>query len=58
MSVAAEKLNCLRTVITENLRVQRDGESIDYINIGNALQELVPDKTEVVPFSGTAWRLS
>ena len=38
MSVAAEKLNRLRTVITENLRVQRDGKSIDYINIGNALQ--------------------
>lgn len=39
MSVDAGKLNRLRTVITENLRVQRDGESIDYINIGNALQD-------------------
>jgi hypothetical protein len=39
MAVDESKLNRLRTVITENLRVQRDGESIDYINIGNALQD-------------------
>lgn len=33
-----EKLSDLRKVITENLRVQRDGQSIDYINVGMALQ--------------------
>ena len=37
--VDAKKLTRLRTVITENLRVQRDGEPIDYINVGNALQD-------------------
>src|SRR5690242_10667168 len=33
------KLSRLREVITENLRVQRDGEQIDYINVGTALQD-------------------
>jgi hypothetical protein len=29
----------LREAITENLRVQRDGESIDYVNVGTALED-------------------
>lgn len=33
------KLHKLRTVITENLRVQRDGKPIKYVDIGNALQD-------------------
>ncbi len=33
------KLLRLREVITENLRVQRDGQQINYINVGNALQD-------------------
>jgi hypothetical protein len=33
------KLDRLRQVITENLRVRRDGEAIDYINIGTALND-------------------
>ena len=37
--VSDEKLGRLREVITENLRVQRDGEAIDYINVGTALQD-------------------
>lgn len=40
MSVDQKKLARLRTVITENLRVQRDGETIDYINVGHALQDV------------------
>jgi hypothetical protein len=35
----ATKLDKLRTTITENLRVQRDGQPIDYINVGTALQD-------------------
>lgn len=27
----------LRTIITENLRVQRDGDKIEYVSVGNAL---------------------
>jgi hypothetical protein len=34
-----EKLVRLREVITENLRVQRDGQPIGYINVGTALQD-------------------
>lgn len=33
----SKKLDRLREVITESLRVQRDGERIEYINIGTAL---------------------
>lgn len=33
------KLDKLREAITENLRVQRDGKPIDYINVGTALQD-------------------
>ena len=33
------KLASLREVITENLRVQRDGKSIDYVNVGNVFQD-------------------
>jgi len=39
MAVADAKLARLREVITENLRVQRDGEKIDYINVGTVLQD-------------------
>ncbi|WHQ69250.1 hypothetical protein [Methylorubrum extorquens] len=34
-----KKLDKLREVITENLRVQRHGDEIDYINVGTALQD-------------------
>lgn len=37
--VSADKLVRLRNAITENLRVQRDGAPIDYINVGTALQD-------------------
>jgi hypothetical protein len=37
--VTQEKLSELRQKITESLRVQRDTDSIDYINIGNALND-------------------
>lgn len=37
--VEQKKLDRLRQVITENLRVQRDGQPIDYINVGTALQD-------------------
>lgn len=37
--VDVNKLAKLRQVITENLRVQRDGEKIQYINVGTALQD-------------------
>ena len=37
--ISEHKLASLREVITENLRVQRDGESIDYINVGTALED-------------------
>jgi hypothetical protein len=37
--VSASKLSRLREVITENLRVQRDGESIEYVNVGTALND-------------------
>ena len=39
MGKTDSKLSRLRQVITENLRVQRDGEAIDYINIGTALND-------------------
>jgi hypothetical protein len=35
----AEKLTKLREVITENLRVQRDAASIDYVSVGTALDD-------------------
>lgn len=37
--ISEKKLAKLREVITENLRVQRDGESIDYVNVGKALED-------------------
>ncbi len=37
--VSEGKLSKLREVITESLRVQRQGERIPYINVGNALQD-------------------
>lgn len=37
--LSAIKLGKLRETITENLRVQRDGQEIDYINVGTALQD-------------------
>jgi len=39
MASTDTKLQRLRQVITENLRVQRDGETIDYINVGTALND-------------------
>jgi hypothetical protein len=35
----AEKLRKLREVITENLRIQRDAASIDYVSVGTALDD-------------------
>ena len=37
--VSQPKLDRLREVITENLRVQRDNSDVDYINVGTALQD-------------------
>jgi predicted AAA+ superfamily ATPase len=37
--ITSANLADLRRVITENLRVQRDGERIDYINVGTALED-------------------
>jgi len=37
--VSQEKLKNLRRVITENLRVQRDGDPIKYVDAGTALQD-------------------
>jgi hypothetical protein len=34
-----QRLARLREAITENLRVQRDGESIDYVNVGTSLED-------------------
>src|SRR4051812_354814 len=34
-----DKLQKLRALITEGLRVQRDGEAIRYINVGHALED-------------------
>lgn len=39
MIVEAAKLTKLRELITEGLRVQRDGEAIQYINVGHALED-------------------
>jgi len=39
MAVKAEKFDELRRVITENLRVQKDGTPIKYVNVGTALQD-------------------
>ena len=39
MMVEADKLSKLRELITEGLRVQRDGDPIDYINVGQALED-------------------
>jgi hypothetical protein len=40
-----KKLAELRRVITENLRVQRDGEAIDYVNVGGAMEDASSVKT-------------
>jgi hypothetical protein len=37
--VTIEELENLREVISENLRVQRDNDPVDYINVGTALQD-------------------
>jgi hypothetical protein len=39
MNSKGTKLASLRQVITENLRVQKGGEPIDYVNVGTALQD-------------------
>ena len=37
--VDAAKLGRLREVISENLRVQRDNDPVEYISVGTALQD-------------------
>jgi hypothetical protein len=37
--IEEKKLSKLRELITEGLRVQRDGEAITYINVGHALED-------------------
>ena len=39
VDMKAEKLELLREVISENLRVQRDNAPINYISVGTALQD-------------------
>ena len=43
-----QKLRKLRTVITENLRVQRDGDAIDYVNVGVALTDACAKQNHVI----------
>lgn len=42
------KLNDLRLKINESLRVQRDTNSIDYINVGNALNDAVARQNHAI----------
>lgn len=42
------KINSLRTAISENLRVQKEGEPIEYINIGNALVDVLSRQNHAV----------
>jgi hypothetical protein len=46
--VKPEKLARLREVITENLRVQRDGEPIDYANVGTAVQDATSKQNHAI----------
>ena len=45
---ANNQLQKLRTVITENLRVQRDGDAIDYVNVGVALTDACAKQNHVI----------
>jgi hypothetical protein len=42
--VSQAKLDNLREVITANLRVQRDGQKIDYVNVGKRFRMLAQGK--------------
>ncbi|RTL61918.1 MAG: hypothetical protein EKK41_26270 [Hyphomicrobiales bacterium] len=43
-----DELQKLRTVVTENLRVQRDGDAIDYVNVGVALTDACAKQNHVI----------
>lgn len=43
-----DKIADLRRIITENLRVQRDSESIDYINVGTALSDATAKQNHAI----------
>src|SRR4051794_29620812 len=45
---SAEKLAKLRLVITESLRVQLQTETIDYINVGHALNDAMARQNHAV----------
>lgn len=46
--ITHENLSKLRRVITENLRVQRGGDPIDYVNVGTALSDACSRQNHVV----------
>jgi len=46
--ITDKKIENLRKVITENLRIQRGGETIDYINIGTALSDVCAKQNHAV----------
>src|SRR3546814_784197 len=46
--VDSNKLDNLRLKINESLRVQRDTDSIDYINVGNALNDAVARQNHAI----------
>ncbi len=46
--VSPEKLARLREAITENLRVQRDGKPIDYVNVGTAVQDATSKQNHAI----------
>ncbi len=48
MKVEEAKLSRLRELITEGLRVQHDGESIEYINVGHALEDACARANHVI----------
>lgn len=46
--IDAHKLHVLRQAITENLRVQRDGDAIQYVNVGVALSDACAKQNHVI----------
>jgi hypothetical protein len=48
MKVEDQKLSKLRELITEGLRVQRDGDPIEYINVGHALEDACARANHVI----------
>jgi Cdc6-like AAA superfamily ATPase len=46
--VSQQELRRLREVITENLRVQRDGQPIEYIDSGNAIVDACTQQNHVI----------